>query len=146
MFKQIAPEEFIVEEITKDGLVLEIGEKYSFPSEELERNYYCNFVMQKKNWNTIQAIQEIARRLGIKMSRFSFAGTKDRNAITTQLVSCFALEKERLLPLTDIRDVLINGVWISKNGVKLGDLNGNRFTITLTKENSGKELTTSEVL
>ncbi|MFH1780372.1 MAG: tRNA pseudouridine(13) synthase TruD, partial [Candidatus Micrarchaeota archaeon] len=69
---------------------------------------------------------------------------KDRTAVTTQLVSCFALEPHRISSLS-IKDVSINGVWVSDKKIGLGDLNGNRFTITLTKENCGVDLVSKDL-
>ncbi|MFH0973826.1 MAG: tRNA pseudouridine(13) synthase TruD [Candidatus Micrarchaeota archaeon] len=135
-----SPEEFIVEEITGDSVVLETGAPVNLGKPEdaqLEKDYFSRFVLQKRNWNTMQALAEISRRLRVHPKRFDFAGTKDRNSVSTQLCSAFAVPPERLLALNDVRDVRILGAWKSKRKVKLGDLSGNRFTITLTKENCG---------
>ena len=80
-----AAEEFVVEEITADGVVLERDKPAGYGSKEdaaLERDYFSRFILQKRNWNTMQAIAEIARRLHAHPKRFDFAGTKDRNAVT----------------------------------------------------------------
>jgi tRNA pseudouridine13 synthase len=58
--------------------------------------------------------------------------------LTVQLCSAFAIAPERLLALKDVRDIQILGAWKSKEKVRLGDLAGNRFTITLTPANCGK--------
>ncbi|MFH1779852.1 MAG: tRNA pseudouridine(13) synthase TruD, partial [Candidatus Micrarchaeota archaeon] len=121
MFKQNNAREFIVEEITRDGIILEVDKAISFPSVELTKDFFCVFVLQKTNWNTMQAITEVSRRLRVKPNRLSFAGTKDRTAVTTQLVSCFALEPHRISSLS-IKDVSINGVWVSDKKIGLGDL------------------------
>ncbi|MEM0475777.1 MAG: tRNA pseudouridine(13) synthase TruD [Candidatus Norongarragalinales archaeon] len=139
-----APEEFVVEEITRGGVVLEIDTPVNLgaPQDQtLTRDYFTRFVLQKKNWNSMQALSEIARRLHALPKRFDFAGTKDRAALSTQLCSAFAIPPERLLALK-IKDVKILGAWKSKNKVKLGELAGNRFTVTLTPKNCGKPKTT----
>ena len=136
-----APEEFIVEEIGLNGTIFEVDEAFDEGKKEdqtLEKDYFTHFVLQKQSWNTAQALGALARFLYIKPSRFNFAGTKDRNALTTQLCSAFALPPEKLLNSNGrVRDLQINGAWKARGKVKLGDLNGNRFTITLTKENWG---------
>jgi len=142
------PEEFIVEEITQDGVVLELDKKFDLGNAEdasLERDYFTRFVLQKREWNTMNALAEIARRLHVKQSRFDFAGTKDRNAITTQLCSAFAIQPERLLSVR-VKDVQINGAWKAREKVKLGNLQGNRFTITITKENCGVDADAQRIL
>ncbi len=140
-FKPTTPEEFIVEEITNDGIILEAGRQQNLgkpEDEKLEKNYFTHFILEKKNWNTMQLLNEIARRAGVNPKRFEFAGTKDRNALTTQLCSAFALEPARLLAAArGLKDARILGAWKARAKIRLGDLAGNRFTITLTKENCG---------
>ncbi len=135
------PEEFVVEEITREGVVLELGKSFNLnPSEDFSsrNSFFTHFVLQKREWNTEQALRAIASFLHAKPTRFNYAGTKDRNAITTQLCSVFALPPDRLMQASGrVKDISINGVWTSKNKVKLGDLKGNRFTIILNEENCG---------
>ena len=137
MFK-FAPEDFIVEEIALNGDVIELDKPYLRPDEKLHstNNFFTVFALQKKLWTTSNAIRQIADRLHINSSRINFAGNKDRNAITTQLCSAFAVEPKRLQSL-GIRDMKILGAWIANDKVKLGALSGNRFTIILTEENIG---------
>jgi tRNA pseudouridine13 synthase len=144
LFSQNSPEEFIVEEITYQGLVLEVGKKIEGVGDSpTGSSDFTSFVLQKREWNTVQAINEVSRQLNSSYKRFSFAGTKDRNAVTVQLCSAFKLPPEKLLSVK-VKDVQINGAWPSSEQVKLGDLLGNRFTITLTKENCGVEGLSSE--
>ena len=92
------PDEFVVEEIAQDGTVFEIDKKIeSLSCIPLEGEHkFCWFVLQKFNWNTQQALEEIARKAGVSRKRFNFAGTKDRKAITTQLCSAFGVAPQRL--------------------------------------------------
>ena len=132
------PDEFVVEEITLDGSIFEVGAAVEKAGEALEKNYFTRFVLEKKEGNTEQALRELAFFLHVKPSRFNYAGTKDRNAITTQLCSVFALPLERLLQANGrVKDLRINGAWVSKEKVRLGDLQGNRFTLILNEENCG---------
>jgi tRNA pseudouridine13 synthase len=121
------PEDFIVEEITPEGLILEIDKKMPFKDGKGE---YLIFFLQKTNWDTVGAAREITRRLGISRKRISFAGTKDKRAITTQRMSLWNVEKERLEKLR-IKDMKIQPLYYSSSPLKLGDLKGNRFTITI---------------
>lgn len=45
----------------------------------------------KTNENTVNAVNIIAKILGRKPRTISYAGTKDKRAITTQKMSIFAL-------------------------------------------------------
>ncbi len=137
---EFEPEEFIVEEIMQDGTILEFGKKIEMQDEKLlkENQYFSRFILQKRLWTTNNAIKRISDQLHISANRLNFAGNKDRNAISIQLCSAFAIPKEKLLSLR-LKDIQINGAWIANDKVKLGNLQGNRFTILLNEENIGKE-------
>ena len=139
-----SPEEFIVEEIELDGTTLEQGKKIESNEKNKENGKFCHFVLEKKLWNTVQAMGAIARYLRVSHRKFNAAGAKDRNAITVQLCSAFGLQPEQLLSV-DVKDVKINGAWLANGKMELGDLLGNRFTVTLTKQNCGKKITALEV-
>ncbi|MGC8538121.1 MAG: tRNA pseudouridine(13) synthase TruD [Candidatus Micrarchaeia archaeon] len=127
-----AAEDFVVEEITKAGVTLEVGKQYSAQDLGLESRpgKFSIFVLQKKNWNTLQALRAVAKhnRRGIKS--VSFAGTKDRASISTQLCSLFGATPENMLSM-HVKDIKINGAWLSDSQVRTGDLLGNRFTINI---------------
>lgn len=129
------PEDFMVEEITEAGTVLEIDKQISM---EDEAGDFTHFVLQKTDWSTSSAIHEIAKRLGAGQKRFSFAGTKDKTAVSTQLVSAFDIPRENLLDLR-IKDIKINSAWTAGDKVRLGQLLGNRFAVKVDgAENSEK--------
>lgn len=86
--------------------------------------------MQKRNWTTSQAIKAIAKKLRASFKRFDFAGNKDKLSISTQRCSGFAIKKEELLGL-QMKDIWINGTWTAADKVRIGQLLGNRFTITV---------------
>ncbi len=132
------PDEFVVEEIAQDGTVLGIDKKIESlactpAGGELE---FCWFVLQKRNWNTQQALEEIARKVGVSKKRFNFAGTKDRKAVTTQLCSAFGVAPQRLASV-HVKDVKINGSWGASEKIKLGQLRGNKFKVRLNERNCG---------
>ena len=120
-------EDFLVEEVMQDGAVLKLNKKVSKPSQPGD---FTHFVLQKKGWNTVQALHELGVRLNCGPKRFGYAGTKDRRAITTQLCSAWQVSPEQLKALK-LRDLQINGAWGAKRGVELGGLSGNLFTITV---------------
>jgi tRNA pseudouridine13 synthase len=123
--KQV-PEEFAVEEILPDGTVLELYTQVSRDDEAGGK--YVHFALQKKDWSTSSAIKRISKALHVGQKRFSYAGTKDKVAITTQRVSVFGVAKEEVVSLA-LMDLQVNGAWEAKNALKLGDLAGNRFRI-----------------
>jgi len=131
------PDDFVVEEITLSGKVLELGRVYSKDilgineSQDLSgKEAFTVFVMQKRGWNTVQALRSIAEACGRGIRSVGFAGTKDRIALSTQLCSIYGAEPEAVAGVR-IKDISVNGAWKSDKGVKLGDLLGNRFTVTI---------------
>ncbi|WP_457612288.1 tRNA pseudouridine(13) synthase TruD [Methanocaldococcus sp.] len=122
------PEDFIVEEITPEGIILEVGKSIKFKDVEDWKGSFIHFTLEKKNWTTLDAIREIANRLGVPRKHFGFAGNKDKYAITTQRVGCFNIKLERLKSLK-IKNIILRDFQKTNKKIKLGDLWGNRFTI-----------------
>jgi len=121
------PEDFLVEEITAEGEILELDKTFERAGEEGDFTY---FVLQKRNWNTLQALKAIGRKLRCGLKRFGYAGMKDRNAVTTQLASAYKIEPLALRNM-HIKDIKINAAWKAKEKLRIGDLTGNRFTISV---------------
>lgn len=111
------PEDFLVKEISQYPLVKENGN-------------YTIAEITTTNWETNTFINEISDRLHISRNRISFAGTKDKRAKTTRLMSFYKIPKEKLSSI-QIRDVSINNIYYSDQQVKIGELVGNRFEITI---------------
>ncbi len=126
------PEDFVVEEITTGGITLEISRTYT--PEMLgvatsgEASRFTMFVLQKRDWNTAQALHAVAKRVGRGIRSTAFAGTKDRNAVTTQLCSIFGAQPGAVMSVR-VKDLSINGAWASDAAVEMGSLSGNRFTV-----------------
>lgn len=126
------PSDFIVKEITGRGKVLEPGRQYAcmdLEEEQASEGKFTTFVLQKTNWNTVQALVSIAKVLGRGKKSIGYAGTKDRTSVSVQLASIYGAEPERLLAL-HLKDISINGAWKS-NGVELGSNLGNAFDIVI---------------
>ncbi len=135
-------EDFIVEEITANGLILEKDKKYQPEDLGLTNETdgkFSNFVLQKTDWNTSQALKEIARKFRRGVKSTGFAGTKDRASISTQLCSIFGVTPDRMSNI-HIKDLSINGAWFGKEKVKMGDLMGNRFGITVREFEDPKNM------
>jgi len=133
------PEDFIVEEITANGRILQINTNYTnvdLGMESTEGNFTV-FVLQKKEWNTTQALRALAKKFRRGVRSTGFAGTKDRTSISTQLCSIYGI-KPSMLNAVHVKDLSINGAWQSSIGIKLGDLLGNRFTISIRSINEEK--------
>ncbi len=84
----------------------------------------------KKNWDQQRAVKEIANRLGISHQRITFAGTKDKRAVTTQYISVFQGDPDRIRQL-HVPDMSIEPLYLIDQPLHLGSLTGNRFHITI---------------
>ncbi len=78
------PEDFVVEEIP-------------FPEKGGTTGPYLICRLTKTNWELQHAIKEIAKRLGISHRRIGWAGTKDRNAVTQQMISIYKVSADQVL-------------------------------------------------
>ncbi|GGL70608.1 tRNA pseudouridine(13) synthase TruD [Halocalculus aciditolerans] len=80
------------------------------------------------DWDTNGFARELANRLSMSRERVSWAGTKDKNAVTTQLFSL------RGVDAGDLPEVLradVEAVGRAGRALEFGDLAGNRFEIVV---------------
>lgn len=110
------PEDFFVTEIQSPPLEA-VGGKYTIST------------ITARNWETNRLIRVMSRILGISREAIGFAGTKDKRAVTSQLMS-FKCRPERLSKL-DLVDFSISGVYTANRPIAIGDLVGNEFRITV---------------
>ena len=110
------PEDFLVEEIP-DYTLSDSGQ-------------YIICLMEKTNYTTIRALEQLAKSLNIRLKDIGFAGTKDKNAITRQYISIRNSRKEAIENIS-LKDIHLQFIGYSKEPLSLGNLKGNRFTITI---------------
>ena len=110
------PADFVVEEI-------------AFPPPRRLEGPFTAAVVRSTNWETNRLVREMSRRLAVSRKRISFAGTKDKRAVTTQTF-CFEVPEERVRSLR-IADVEILDAYPTDKKLELGDLLGNRFRIVI---------------
>ncbi|MBW2978254.1 tRNA pseudouridine(13) synthase TruD [Candidatus Woesearchaeota archaeon] len=111
--KQI-PEDFFVREIPKYELNEEGG--------------YTYFTLKKKNRTTLSVISEIARKLDILLKRIGFAGTKDKVAVTEQLISIKNVKLPDIGKL-NLKNAHLELIGKGETPISLGDLEENYFRI-----------------
>lgn len=118
IIKQI-PEDFVVEEIP-------------IKMPEIHGDYAIVNVT-KKDRNTEDIAIEISNALSIPRKSVGYAGTKDRNALTSQYYSIKTrLQKDSLLNyLKNLKNVGIDYCGRQETPLSLGDLKANRFTIII---------------
>ncbi|MFN3384586.1 MAG: tRNA pseudouridine(13) synthase TruD, partial [Archaeoglobaceae archaeon] len=89
---------------------------------------YCIVKVTKKNWDTLRLVKQMAKVLRMSQKKISFAGTKDKRAVTVQYFSIKGAKGEDLQRMS-IKDVEIDFLGYSRREIKLGDLLGNVFKI-----------------
>ena len=81
---KVVPEDFLVEEVAH----LPLSKK---------GDYAC-YLLIKKGWNTVELIQEIARKNALPFSVISYGGRKDRYGLTRQYI---AIKNQKMIAVRD---------------------------------------------
>lgn len=89
---------------------------------------FLYFILRKRNWSSQDAVEKLAMALNISDKRFSYAGQKDKNAVTEQYVAIENLAADRL-GLVKIRDISVKFLGYSDRPISLGSVQSNNFTI-----------------
>jgi tRNA(Glu) U13 pseudouridine synthase TruD len=121
------PEDFIVNEI--------------FSPKLSNTGQYVYLRLKKTNYNTLDAIKRISEASRIPLKNFGFAGSKDRKAVTTQIISVFTKNESKIyrLKTLNLKDIEIGILGKSEKPVSLGDHEGNEFVITVRNLDSVPE-------
>ncbi len=130
-YMRYAPQDFIVEEVQKDGVISTIEPSTTneiVARGEGEKTIYADLV--KAGIPTNEAVQRLASALNIPMTAIGTAGIKDANALTAQLISFRGVTMEQLNALK-IPNLLLTRLRHGKGAIAIGDLVGNRFTLLL---------------
>ncbi|TFF84581.1 tRNA pseudouridine(13) synthase TruD [Candidatus Thorarchaeota archaeon] len=127
-------EDFVVEEITPEGQPLEVtdwGGKQSRPlviQDEVKKPKFVIFTLQKMGISTMGAANIIAASLKVSRAHITYAGLKDKRAVTAQAMSGPVRISDDLSKL-NLSNIMIRGFRHSRRPVQIGDLWGNRFNI-----------------
>jgi tRNA pseudouridine13 synthase len=108
------PEDFVVDEISR------------MPPPDPEGRFTIAKITSE-NWETNRLVKQMAHYLGISRHRISFAGTKDKRAITSQLM-CFEAPLEAVAAIS-MHQVRVENAYRSRKNLTIGDLIGNTFQI-----------------
>lgn len=93
---------------------------------------YLHFTLYKENKETMQVANILAKLLRTSPKSISYAGTKDRRGITVQRASISKMKAERLNGLNKkLRGIKFGSFKYEDDQIKLGDLKGNEFYITI---------------
>ncbi|KAF1831672.1 tRNA pseudouridine synthase D [Decorospora gaudefroyi] len=93
---------------------------------------YLHFNLYKENKDTMEVVGFLGSKLNCGTKGFGFAGTKDRRACTVQRVCVKRQTAQRMQSFNrTLFNAAIGDFEYRHNDLKLGDLMGNEFTITL---------------
>lgn len=100
---------------------------------------YGYYLLRKRNWSTLDAIEKIARALRIKSSLIGLAGNKDKWAITEQYISIYKVDRKKVEELK-IKDMDLKFIGYGRDKINLGSLEGNQFDIIVRNLEDKKQL------
>ena len=96
------------------------------------RPAYTHFTLRKENFDTTRAISLLSKLLHVSPKAFTFAGAKDKRAVTYQRVATRGVEWKRIRSaMRDCAAVRVASPSAEKVPLFLGDLEGNAFEIIL---------------
>ncbi len=116
------PEDFKVEEINE----LSVSK---------EKKGYKAYMLKKRGIETFSLLSYLSRKHNIPVRDFGIAGLKDRHAITRQY---FTIPSKYNLNSLHEKDFDIGFLGYADKGLKLGDLKGNKFEITVRDIKKGE--------
>jgi tRNA pseudouridine13 synthase len=117
----------VIKEQVQDFQVEELP-LYS-PSGEGQHTF---FEIRKVGISTFHAVRAIASALGVPPNSIGYAGLKDAQAITCQVLSVEGIPPEVVTAL-DLPNIRVEWAERHRNRLKIGHLRGNRFTIRVRR-------------
>lgn len=123
--KQV-PEDFVVREISN--------------VKASDEGDFCYVLLKKRNYTTLRAVQAVADYLKIPSKFIGFAGTKDKNAVTSQSISIKSVKKESIENIS-LKDISLEFIGYGDKPLSLGDLEGNSFEIAVRDLDSFDDFT-----
>jgi tRNA pseudouridine13 synthase len=101
---------------------------------------YLHFTLYKENRETMEVASTISKFLRIPSKSINFAGTKDRRGVTCQR---FSISKGKVVRVNSlnkaIKGTMLGGFSYEDYPLKLGELKGNEFLITIRDVKAVKE-------
>jgi len=116
------PEDFVVSEISN----------YAYEENDVidKNKKYLMTEVTKKNWDTNHFLKAYSSALGISHKRITYAGTKDKKAVTIQKMSFYDVTKEQIENV-HLKDISVRILGRTQKPIELGDLEGNSFKINV---------------
>lgn len=129
-YLKLWPQDFIVEEIPRYGEIqtVEMGNFFDKKKVFSKKDLTIYTTLVKCDLSTIEAIEELTSFLKIEKNKIQFAGIKDKDAFTSQLISC------RKTNIDDLKKInspyfFLKDIYSGKGAIEIGGLRGNQFTV-----------------
>lgn len=113
---KVHPEDFLVEELPL------------YPP--LGQGEHTFFEIEKVGISTFQAVKRLARALGVPPQRISYAGLKDAQAVTRQVLSVQGASPDAVMAV-GVPQITVRWAERHRNKLKIGHLKGNRFVVRI---------------
>lgn len=127
VFLKMFPQDFIVEEIDTDGIIHSVNNQ---AVEKSNAGRYCAGTLVKCGMSTLEVVHDIASKLNIDSKNISYAGIKDKKAITSQKIVIPIKYKEELGKIVS-DNYFIKDIHDTTQPLSPGNLKANQFTILL---------------
>jgi len=128
---RLYPQDFIVEELNKNGELISLSNATPFQDSEDRRTLFADLI--KAGIAHHHALHDLYSTLGIEEGQLGYAGIKDSIALTAQRISLRGVTKEQAEGLSHPH-IALRPVAYGSGALQVGDLEGNRFTITVRTE------------
>jgi tRNA pseudouridine13 synthase len=125
-------DDFVVEELLVDGSKATVEEAAGKPplGATALRQQFLLCVFVKRNWDTLMAVKNVARQLGISQERISIAGIKDAKAVTAQHISIEGASVEDVARV-HVNDITLRPLGFFREPLSAYYLLGNHFNIKI---------------
>ena len=114
---------------------------YDFVVEELpnidifkEKKEHAIFILEKQEMDTFEALRLISNNLLISLFEIGYAGLKDKHGLTKQYIS---IPTKYNITSKKIEKIKLEFVGYCNKKIKIGNLKGNKFTITVRNIQKG---------
>jgi tRNA pseudouridine13 synthase len=115
------PYDFVVEEITNIDIFK-------------EKKDHAIFILEKQEMDTFEALRLISNNLLISLFEIGYAGLKDKHGLTKQYIS---IPTKYNITSKKIEKIKLEFVGYCNKKIKIGNLKGNKFTITVRNIQKG---------
>lgn len=105
-------------------------------SNPIKQRNFLHFTLYKENLDSSAALRALSTHLHMSTRQFQYCGTKDKRAVTLQRVAVRDLDPDRLTQINSCSfgtqgTLKVCDFRVMPDGLRLGDANGNHFSIVL---------------